>query len=250
MVDTRISNSLKGIYEGYHKNGATEWRKQTAVDKAKHIVQMCNSSDHEKIIEVGAGDGAVLYELGRQGFGNAMYALEVADTAVQTIKNREIVNLKECLVFDGYTIPYKNREFDIAIASHVLEHVEHPRLFLSELQRISKRQFIEVPLEYSWQGRRDMDGSGNYGHINYYSPLLIERLVNSSGLKIVEKKVVDFSAGFYRYQDGYRGIIKYMLRKMLLSFAPAIATTVLIYCCCLLCERQIPDVKHQKGGAV
>ena len=32
----------------------------------------------------------------------------------------------ETKLFDGYTIPYKNKTFDLVVLGHVIEHVEHP----------------------------------------------------------------------------------------------------------------------------
>jgi SAM-dependent methyltransferase len=42
-------------------------------------------------------------------------------------------------------LPFKNNSFDFVIASHVLEHSEAPEQFLSELQRVAKSGYIEVP---------------------------------------------------------------------------------------------------------
>lgn len=236
MEQPRINNALKEIYEGYHRKGVSDWRTRTAVDKAKHIVDMCGHMELRKIIEIGAGDGAVLHELSRRGFSSSMYALEIAESAVETINNRSLEHLKECRLFDGYTMPYPDKAFDLAIASHVLEHVEHPRLFLREMQRISKKQFIEVPLEYCWQGIMDAGNSCRYGHINYFNPLLLDRLIESCGLSIATKRIVDFSMEFYRGQEGWRGMAKYGIRKILRSCVPRLATSLLIYCYCILCE--------------
>ncbi len=42
-------------------------------------------------------------------------------------------------------LPFKDKAFDFVIASHVLEHSPHPERFLSELQRVGKAGYIEVP---------------------------------------------------------------------------------------------------------
>ena len=42
-------------------------------------------------------------------------------------------------------LPFKNDSFDFVIASHVLEHSEDPVKFLSEIQRVAKSGYIEVP---------------------------------------------------------------------------------------------------------
>jgi ubiquinone/menaquinone biosynthesis C-methylase UbiE len=54
-------------------------------------------------------------------------------------KNKKFVKL------ENKTLPFKNKEFDFVIASHVIEHVQDVEYFLSELQRVSSKGYIEVP---------------------------------------------------------------------------------------------------------
>jgi len=42
-------------------------------------------------------------------------------------------------------LPFKDKSFDFVIASHVFEHSADPERFLSELQRVAKAGYIEVP---------------------------------------------------------------------------------------------------------
>lgn len=42
-------------------------------------------------------------------------------------------------------LPFRDNSFDFIIASHVFEHSENPEKFLSEIQRVSKAGYIEVP---------------------------------------------------------------------------------------------------------
>lgn len=46
---------------------------------------------------------------------------------------------------DGTDLPFKNNEFDYVISNQVLEHVDNPSAFLTELSRVAKRGFIETP---------------------------------------------------------------------------------------------------------
>lgn len=42
-------------------------------------------------------------------------------------------------------LPFRDDVFDFVIASHVLEHSAHPEKFISEIQRVGKAGYIEVP---------------------------------------------------------------------------------------------------------
>tara|TARA_Y100000590_G_C15602834_1_gene970801 strand:- start:135 stop:746 length:612 start_codon:yes stop_codon:yes gene_type:complete len=54
-------------------------------------------------------------------------------------KNKNFIQIKE------KKFPFKDKEFDFVIASHVVEHVEDAVFFLNELERVSKKGYIEVP---------------------------------------------------------------------------------------------------------
>ena len=54
-------------------------------------------------------------------------------------KNKKFIQL------DGKTLPFKNKEFDFVIASHVIEHVEDVTFFIKELERVSSKGYIELP---------------------------------------------------------------------------------------------------------
>ena len=42
-------------------------------------------------------------------------------------------------------LPFKDKEFDFVIASHVIEHVKDFEFFIKELERISSKGYIELP---------------------------------------------------------------------------------------------------------
>ena len=42
-------------------------------------------------------------------------------------------------------LPFKDKEFDFVVASHVMEHVEDIEFFIKELERVSKKGYVELP---------------------------------------------------------------------------------------------------------
>ena len=75
------------------------------------------------------------------GYGANMYASVICD--VQDLSkyypNKKFVKLNE------KKLPFKDQEFDFVIASHVMEHVEDIEYFIKELERVSKKGYIELP---------------------------------------------------------------------------------------------------------
>jgi len=60
-----------------------------------------------------------------------------------------IVTDRSMIEADGQHLPFADNSFDYVICSHVLEHVEDPKLMISELERVASRGYIEVPSEIS-----------------------------------------------------------------------------------------------------
>jgi len=228
MSDVDVRGHVLGQYENYYKNGASEWRRLGALDKVDNILALCGQLPRKLILEIGAGDGSILSRLCELGFAGELYAVEISSSGVEVIKSRRIPTLVECRLFDGYRLPYEGGRFDIAILSHVVEHVEHPRQLLYEAARVARYVLIEVPLED--MSRRAKDYSPDrVGHINFFSQRTIRWLVQSCGLRVVRQITTNPSKGTYVYQAGRRGLIQYYVKRILLQWAPSLATTHFCY---------------------
>jgi ubiquinone/menaquinone biosynthesis C-methylase UbiE len=71
------------------------------------------------------------------------FAQTVADVQNFSIFYKE-KNKKFVLIKDK-NLPFSNNQFDFVYASHVIEHVENLSFFISELKRISRQGYIELP---------------------------------------------------------------------------------------------------------
>ena len=52
---------------------------------------------------------------------------------------------RDCVFGDAARMPFKDNAFDFVIASHILEHMSKPEIFIKELQRVGKAGYIETP---------------------------------------------------------------------------------------------------------
>src|SRR5262245_44502028 len=133
MPTVSVSTDLHKLYDMQY-DGQSDWRRVCAVGKAADIATICSGRHFDTVLEVGAGEGAVLQRLDEIGFAANLYGLEISASGVQVMQERRIGSLREAKLFDGYTIPYPDNFFDLVYCTHVLEHVEHERLFLRELK--------------------------------------------------------------------------------------------------------------------
>ncbi len=90
-------------------------------------------------------------------------------------EGRKLVRDARPLVLaDGAALPFRAGAFDYCVCAHVLEHVEDPGRFLSEIQRVARAGYIETPSElHDW-----MFGVAPYTEIHRWFVNLVDgRLV-------------------------------------------------------------------------
>jgi SAM-dependent methyltransferase len=228
-----VSAKLSQNYDAYY-DGESDWRALGAIGKVKNVVDLCAATPHGRILDIGSGEGALLQRLSDGNFGEELYSLEISRSAVTAILRRNISRLHECQLFDGYSIPYKSRQFDLAILSHVVEHAEYPRKLLYEAARVADYVFVEVPLEDTMMLKPDFVFDP-VGHINFYSRKTIRRLVQTCDLRVLSQVVSNPSLAMYKYQFGRKGTLKYLLKECLLRTAEPLACGLFTYHCSLLC---------------
>ena len=95
----------------------------------KFIDNLLKNNTTWKILDIGCGYTAHI---------NASVICDVQDLS-NFYKDRKFIKLNE------KTLPFKNKEFDFVIASHVMEHVTDVDYFIKELERISTKGYIELP---------------------------------------------------------------------------------------------------------
>ena len=82
-----------------------------------------------KVLDIGCGYSA---------HKNASVICDIQDLS-NFYKNKNFIRLENNI------LPFKDKEFDFVIASHVIEHGKDVKTFLSELERVSSKGYIELP---------------------------------------------------------------------------------------------------------
>ncbi len=95
----------------------------------KYINNILEKNHDWKILDIGCG---------YRPHKNASVIADIKDFS-DYYKEKKFVQIKE------NKLPFKDKEFDFVIASHVIEHVEDFEFFITELERISTRGYIELP---------------------------------------------------------------------------------------------------------
>ena len=75
------------------------------------------------------------------GYNASKFAKVICD--VQDLSN--YYDDKKFIRLTEKKLPFKDKEFDFVVASHVIEHVEDIDFFIKELERVSRKGYIELP---------------------------------------------------------------------------------------------------------
>jgi SAM-dependent methyltransferase len=231
-----VDKSLLENYASYYHNEANfaEWRQLGALDKCDNILRLCSNWEHQNILEIGCGDGAILERLANLRFASNYTGLEISASGVRAIEKKNVPGVRVQL-FDGYQVPFVDKDFDLAILTHVLEHVEYPRRLIHEASRVAKTVFVEVPLEDNLRSPKDFVFD-RVGHINSYNVRTIRHLVQSCDMKILHARISHSGYQSYFYRKGkVRGSLSYILKELALRTWPSAATNSLTYHYSLVC---------------
>jgi ubiquinone/menaquinone biosynthesis C-methylase UbiE len=183
-----VSPTLQAAYDEQYSDESTPWRELCARYKADNILAVCAGERFSRVLECGAGEGAILKFLECDGFCAELAAIEISDSGLRQIEKRQLRTLQQVRKFDGYQIPFPDNSFDLVYCSHVIEHVEHPRILLRELRRIAPRQVFEIPLDYAPQVDRQSKHYLSYGHINVFTPSTFKFLLQSEGFEVLAER--------------------------------------------------------------
>lgn len=116
----------------------------------RYIAEVLNQNPSWKVIDIGCGENS--------SWDQSNYLMDKEDYSSFYPKEKHFVVGD---VDDG--LPFEDNYFDFAIASHILENVKDPIKFCQELQRVSKRGYIEVPTPLA-----DNLVSGNYENHRWF----------------------------------------------------------------------------------
>ncbi len=127
----------------------------------REILEALNEND--LVLDIGGWD---------KPFNRANYVLDIQPYETRGFHNsqggvKEYFNKKTWIIHDisaRKKFPFKDKQFDFVICSHVLEDIRDPIWLCSEMKRISKKGYIETPSIYSELTK----GYDNKNYVGYY----------------------------------------------------------------------------------
>ncbi len=160
------------------------WRALGARTKAAHAFELCQRAAlfPTTLVEIGCGDGALLAELSR--LAAVVDGFELSPTAIELARGRRIPGVRRLEAYDGTRVPAGDRAYDLAVLSHVLEHVPDPAPLLAEAARVGANVLVEVPLEANRSAARPAKRAeaARIGHLHAFDRAQVHALLAGAGL--------------------------------------------------------------------
>src|SRR4029079_12408104 len=159
--------------------------------KAAHVRALCEKTGlrPRSLVEIGCGDGALLAAL--RGFAPVVDGFELSAPAAE-IARRNVPEARRIETFDGLSVPAEDGEYDLALLSHVIEHVPNYLPLVAEAARVANEVLIEVPLEDNRSARRPAkrDEAARIGHVHAFARSDLRDVLEGAGV-IVGAAVAD-----------------------------------------------------------
>ena len=243
------SAGLIGFYEdayslrGPQADRYARWRALGAVGKADHVIALCRRAglDPSSTLDVGCGDGALLGELARRGFGGRLHGVEISSAAARIARGALGEDAVE--VFDGSSLPAGEGAFELGILSHVLEHVPDPPALLAETARVCRAVVFEVPLEANFSARRPAKRAhaAEIGHLHRLDRAGARAIASAAGLRVAAELQDPLPLEVHRFfAAGARaraaGAAKWGVRAGANLLAPSLARRLFTVHYACLCE--------------
>ena len=216
---------LKNIYEIYYNYGEEKKGTYSAIRRLFLVSMLyriwmmldgdiCFHSNRGsgRLIDIGSNEGRGLQIYSQNGY--SVEGFEINEKAANVAREKGL--LVHTGNFDAFT-PHK--PYDIAVLSHVLEHIDNPDSMISNISRILKpdgQLWISCPNIKSWQ--RNIFSSYWAGwhvpfHITFYSEVTIKRLLKKHGFENIKTSYV--SPGLWMAQSTIAAIFAKKCKKNL-----------------------------------
>lgn len=135
------------------------------------VVELCKKGPHQHILEAGCGEGHLAQRLIGPLHPKHYQACDLKPEG--QMRMLAPIHYRQASI---YELPFPDGHFDLVLACEVLEHLEDPRLAMSELARVAKHAVIvSTPREPLWRilnmarGSYVQDGGNTPGHIQHFS---------------------------------------------------------------------------------
>jgi SAM-dependent methyltransferase len=202
------------------------WRALGARSKADHVETLLARAGlrPHTVVEIGCGDGSLLAELAARRIAPTIDGFDISPTAAGYARERKAARRVEA--FDGRHVPAPDEGYDLAVLSHVLEHVPDPLPLLTESARVAHHVMIEVPLEANRSAARPAKRAeaARIGHLHRFDRAAVKALAEAAGLQTTHELADPLPYKHHAFLTArHRAALKWAIRTAAHRLAPSAA---------------------------
>jgi SAM-dependent methyltransferase len=128
-------------------------------------------------------------------FARDYFCIDISPSAVRFTRDSCAAFAKTAVAGRADALPFPDSSFDIAVLSHVIEHLDHPVSALREASRVARWLVVEVPTEMVLSNfvrtkmlRQPYPSIAAAGHVQFWSPSSIATFLHrDAGLTIINR---------------------------------------------------------------
>jgi SAM-dependent methyltransferase len=128
-------------------------------------------------------------------FAHNYFCVDISPSAARFTRDSCSAFAKTALAGRADALPFTDRSFDVAVLSHVIEHLDHPVPALREASRVARFVVVEVPTEIVLSNfvrrkvlRQPYPSIAGAGHVQFWSPSSIATFIErDASLRIINR---------------------------------------------------------------
>lgn len=155
---------------------------------------------NRKILDIGCADGTFSKAILDKSKAEKLIGIDVLKTSIDWAKKHWKNSKMKFFVGDAHKLKFPNSSFDAVFIMEVLEHVANPKLVLSEVKRVLKKDgygvflvpsdsFLFKIIWYFWLHFYPRGWVWEHTHIQTYRKNFLTKICKQAGFKVeVDKK--------------------------------------------------------------
>lgn len=175
------------------------------------IIALLEDIKNTTVLDVGCSTGY----LGKEFIdrGAKVYGIDISKKALN--EARKVLTKVNIIDLNKQKLPFSRGQFDLIVASEVIEHLQNPLLALKELNRVLKNNgglIITTPNFLYWGNRiKFLKGKFAYekigmfdeGHVHFYTYDSLKNDLKKSNFKIIEENHLYPGSSFFNVFKKY-----------------------------------------------
>ena len=181
----------------WYKSGITKTMRNALSDITSKVEKTFDLKKGDVVLDIGSNDGTLLRSYSVPGL--ITVGVEPADNLVKQGKQGLSHHIHDFWNYDAYN-KVVNKKAKIITAIGMFYDMEDPNLFISDSEKVLKKDGIFIAQLMCLKNMLDSNDVGNicHEHLEYYSFKSLEYLFKKNGLEIFDVEINNVNGGSYR----------------------------------------------------